>query len=846
MAVFHAVRAVMLVALSRIAGPEASELASDRHYQVPVSSSGLVVPTERIYEAMTGGPQPGGQVSLPPGTWFEHAQDIHFDGNRLCARLKKMDFTWNKDCIMVYGTQQFIADDGKFKLGPMSQGLVDEYTSINYPTDLPPGSWQLSARNAYISGTTLFAELQKDDGSWVKAWTNVYKWHFLLNKDGAFYLSAAPCASMGSCLPGYLLSAGAADIYCASAVCDQTYDLHTCCRQVQSCSFMTTCGYGLVPDLLGSCRGLVCDQLSDQDICCVPAAMCTTLECPQHWVLKPDAASLICKGSVCFPSVDSNTCCDPQAKCRTLGVSHDACPNNEYFDFEEYCAVKNCVLGVDLPTCCKPAMDCERGVNCTHGYLAKPNSSDTYCPAPECDIDLHLHVCCDAADPCSSVTCGNGYYQEPNMFCAGTVCNPAQDFNHCCFRSASCSTFASHDCIYGEWFDVNEWCDRGQCLESAGDRQKCCKPSEPCSSLACPHGYVDKLDVSSRTCTWAYCDVALDVDRCCDIAAHCDTLACPHSYTPDPGANDTYCLAVTCFLATDRDRCCVPAPDCATHYTCPHGFTPWPNTYCDGVSCDFTRDRDICCRPAMPCDVLACPTNYVMRPDTYCFGIECVIERDLYWCCARGMALANYRWVVTDLRQEGYTVVQASEIRLWNFQINLAISNVWCDPCDSPVNNRENPIQLVDGKLTRKWLDYSRLPVNIELRDGAQPTFYYQFATGDDAPERDPWTWQLLGSPDGGKTWVVLHEIADRDHNLVPLARKTWTQNFVIGVPCFAPSSMFTPNTPNITCEEGDVIRHERNCTAVCLPGYTPSVTTLMCAGGEMTPEDFQCVQDVR
>lgn len=31
-------------------------------------------------------------------------------------------------------------------------------------------------------------------------------------------------------------------------------------------------------------------------------------------------------------------------------------------------------------------------------------------------------------------------------------------------------------------------------------------------------------------------------------------------------------------------------PRCATAFTCPHGYTPWPDTYCDGVVCDDTRD----------------------------------------------------------------------------------------------------------------------------------------------------------------------------------------------------------------------------------------------------------------
>ena len=32
----------------------------------------------------------------------------------------------------------------------------------------------------------------------------------------------------------------------------------------------------------------------------------------------------------------------------------------------------------------------------------------------------------------------------------------------------------------------------------------------------------------------------------------------------------------------------------------------------------------------------------------------------------------------------------------------------YCDPCDTPVNGREDPVNLGDGNSETKWLDYSR------------------------------------------------------------------------------------------------------------------------------------------
>lgn len=36
----------------------------------------------------------------------------------------------------------------------------------------------------------------------------------------------------------------------------------------------------------------------------------------------------------------------------------------------------------------------------------------------------------------------------------------------------------------------------------------------------------------------------------------------------------------------------------------------------------------------------------------------------------------------------------------------------------------------------------------------------------------------------------------------------------------------------NITCEEGDLIRHNHNCTPVCEDGFTASIDAILCEDG--------------
>lgn len=80
------------------------------------------------------------------------------------------------------------------------------------------------------------------------------------------------------------------------------------------------------------CKGAACDA-SDQTTCCtsVPAAKakCTSMDCPEGYRLKPDAASLECEASHCSIAADSGTCCEkpicPGAVALDFGDKQDEC-----------------------------------------------------------------------------------------------------------------------------------------------------------------------------------------------------------------------------------------------------------------------------------------------------------------------------------------------------------------------------------------------------------------------------------------------------------------------------------------------------------------------------------------
>ena len=69
----------------------------------------------------------------------------------------------------------------------------------------------------------------------------------------------------------------------------------------------------------------------------------------------------------------------------------------------------------------------------------------------------------------------------------------------------------------------------------------------------------------------------------------------------------------------------------------------------------------------------------------------------------------------------------------------------------------EGPANLLDANLSTKWLDLNKRELLFTFPSPVAVDSY-NFATANDAPERDPSNWKLEGSADGS-TWVLLDEI---------------------------------------------------------------------------------------
>lgn len=78
-------------------------------------------------------------------------------------------------------------------------------------------------------------------------------------------------------------------------------------------------------------------------------------------------------------------------------------------------------------------------------------------------------------------------------------------------------------------------------------------------------------------------------------------------------------------------------------------------------------------------------------------------------------------------------------------------------PQNNPTPGTEEPVNLKDLNLNTKWLDFNKAPVVFDF--GTATTIDgYNFATANDAQERDPVSWTLEGSDDNA-TWTLIDAI---------------------------------------------------------------------------------------
>jgi hypothetical protein len=118
---------------------------------------------------------------------------------------------------------------------------------------------------------------------------------------------------------------------------------------------------------------------------------------------------------------------------------------------------------------------------------------------------------------------------------------------------------------------------------------------------------------------------------------------------------------------------------------------------------------------------------------------------------------------------------------------------------NNPLSGNENPDKVKDNATTTKWLDFNKKPLVFDFGDGNTATIDgYNFATSNDAQERDPVSWILYGGSDG-VNWTP---IDIRQNVAVTTARQTFQTGFAL--PDSVPPYIASYSTSKTVAINGD------------------------------------------
>jgi hypothetical protein len=113
-----------------------------------------------------------------------------------------------------------------------------------------------------------------------------------------------------------------------------------------------------------------------------------------------------------------------------------------------------------------------------------------------------------------------------------------------------------------------------------------------------------------------------------------------------------------------------------------------------------------------------------------------------------------YKFVPTKLRNPNADSIQISELILYNNNIRVDYKNAQVinkyikNNKEIIVNNNpisEKPEKGIDNNINTKWLDFNKGYIIIDFQKEVTINSY-TFFTGNDAPDRDPISWELYGS----------------------------------------------------------------------------------------------------
>jgi hypothetical protein len=146
-----------------------------------------------------------------------------------------------------------------------------------------------------------------------------------------------------------------------------------------------------------------------------------------------------------------------------------------------------------------------------------------------------------------------------------------------------------------------------------------------------------------------------------------------------------------------------------------------------------------------------------------------------------------FKFEPTKLRTGTANSASISEFdfKLAGADLDLASVTVTNPGGNNPASGNESPDKVKDNATTTKWLDFNKKALVFDF--GVSKTIDgYNFATSNDAQERDPVSWILWGSADG----VAWTAIDIRNNVTVTTARQTFQTAFTLpsGVPPYIAS----------------------------------------------------------
>mmetsp|Transcript_42948 Transcript_42948/g.93514 ORF Transcript_42948/g.93514 Transcript_42948/m.93514 type:complete len:550 (-) Transcript_42948:5-1654(-) len=141
--------------------------------------------------------------------------------------------------------------------------------------------------------------------------------------------------------------------------------------------------------------------------------------------------------------------------------------------------------------------------------------------------------------------------------------------------------------------------------------------------------------------------------------------------------------------------------------------------------------------------------------------------------CLEAPAVRWLRFEATALRGgDASDAVQLAQLAFSFEGEDISLAGASASNPGGASSPEEGPEMILDGSMKTRWLDSSKGALLVELPSNVRVDAF-RFATGSEAPERDPVRWILQGSLDG-VNWRLLNE--QSSDFPTPLERLAWTE----------------------------------------------------------------------